>query len=348
MIKGSFFIAVLLLLIISGSAQEKTVIAAGQMPSITKDSHQNIHVVYGSGDSILYTFSNDKGASFAASQLISILPGLVDYATRGPQIAATNNGVVVIAVNKQGNIFSYIKNTAGKWTKASKVNDTDTTNKEGFLGLSSDSEHTLFAIWLDVRGTHHNQVYGARSVDGGKSWQKNVLIYASPDGHVCECCKPSVAIQGNNVFVMFRNWLQGNRDLYLVQSTNGGQTFGNAQKLGNGNWQLNACPMDGGGLAINDKGVAETVWRRENTIYACEPGKAEIALGIGKGCSIATVNNKNVYAWSAGGNITCLLPDGTAKVIGKGALPLLKSVSNDAVVCIWENNKQIESSVLHL
>src|SRR4051812_17419095 len=346
--KTSLFIILLLAITTCSIAQEKTVIAAGQMPAITKDSHQNIHLVYGSGDSILYTFSNNKGASFTAPQLVSILPGLVDYATRGPQITTTGSGVAIIAVNKQGNIFSYLKDATGKWTKSGKVNDTDTTNKEGFLGLSSDGQHTLFAIWLDVRGTHHNQVYGARSVDGGKSWQKNRLIYASPDGHVCECCKPSVAMKGNNVAVMFRNWLNGNRDLYLVQSNDAGQTFGTAEKLGNGNWELNACPMDGGGLAINNMGNVETVWRRENTIYTCEPGKEEKALGEGKGCSMETANGRNIYAWSANGNITCLLPDGTSKIIGKGSLPLLKSVSNNEVVCVWENNKHIESTVVHL
>jgi len=347
MIKSSVFIF-LLFIAACCTAQEKTIIATGQMPAITKDCHQNIHLVYGSGDSILYTFSNNKGASFAAPQLVGILPGLVAYATRGPQITTTNNGIAIIAVNREGNIFSYTKEAAGKWIKAGRVNDIDTTNKEGFLGLSSDGQHTLFAIWLDVRGTDHNQVYGARSVDGGKSWQKNLLIYASPDGHVCECCKPSVAMEGNNVFVMFRNWLRGNRDLYLIQSQNAGQTFGTAQKLGNGSWQLNACPMDGGSLAINNEGDVETVWRRKSVIYACEPGKAEKALGEGKGCTITIANGKNMYAWSAGGNITCLLPDGTAKIIGKGNLPLLKSVSNNEVVCVWENNKQIESTLIHL
>lgn len=345
--KKTIFIVLLLAIASCSTTQEKTIIAAGQMPAIAKDNNQNIHLVYGSGDSIFYTFSNNKGASFTNPQLVGILSGLVDYATRGPQITTTGNGVAIIAVNKQGNIFSYIKDETGKWVKTSKVNDTDTTNKEGFLGLSSDGQHTLFAIWLDVRGTHHNQVYGARSLDGGRSWQKNILIYASPDGHVCECCKPSVAMNGNNVSVMFRNWLQGNRDLYLIQSGDAGQTFGKAQKLGNGSWQLNACPMDGGSLAINNKGNVETVWRRETTIYACEPGKSEKALGNGKGCSIETANGKTMYAWSANGTITFLLPDGTAKAIGKGNLPLLKSVSNNDAVCVWENNKQIEAAVVH-
>jgi hypothetical protein len=45
------------------------------------------------------------------------------------------------------------------------------------------------------------------------------MIYTSPDSTVCECCKPNVAMKGNNVYVMFRNWLHGNRDLYLIQSS---------------------------------------------------------------------------------------------------------------------------------
>ena len=40
---------------------------------------------------------------------------------------------------------------------------------------------------------------------------KRNLSGASPDTTVCECCKPSVVIEGNNVYVMFRNWLNGNR-----------------------------------------------------------------------------------------------------------------------------------------
>src|SRR4051794_7717951 len=107
--KTSLLIAILLSIATCSTAKKETTIAAGQMPAITKDSHQNIHLVYGSGDSILYTFSSNKGVSFATPQLVAILPGLVDYATRGPQITATSNGVAIIAVNKQGNISSYVK-----------------------------------------------------------------------------------------------------------------------------------------------------------------------------------------------------------------------------------------------
>jgi len=80
-------------------------------------------------------------------------------------------------------------------------------------------------------------------------------------------------MKGNNVYVMFRNWLKGNRDLYLIQSSDDGKSFEQAQKFGNGSWKLKGCPMNGGGLVKNKKGDSETVWRREGKIQASSPGR---------------------------------------------------------------------------
>ena len=59
----------------------------------------------------------------------------------------------------------------------------------------------------------------------------------------------------NHVYVMFRNFLNGNRDLYLIQSDDTGATFGTAQKLGIGSWQLDGCPMDGGSISMDAQNV---------------------------------------------------------------------------------------------
>jgi hypothetical protein len=323
-----------------------SIIAQGQMPYLSKDNSGVVHLVYGSGDSILYSYSSDKGQSFSSPSVVAVVPGLAASHMRGPQIASTSSGLVVTACNNAGNIFSFTKDYSGNWSQALRVNDVDTIAKENLMALSA-SGNNAFAIWLDLRDGH-NRIYGARSTDGGRSWSKNMLVYASPDTTVCECCKPSVAVQGNNVYVMFRNWLNGNRDLYLIQSADGGNTFGQAQKLGDGSWALNGCPMDGGGLAINENGNAETVWNRKGVIYACEPGKEERKLGEGKNCTIESVNGKNVYAWMEDGNVVVMKPQGMKKNFGKGQLPILKAVNNEHVLCIWENDKQIHKAVLEL
>ncbi|MEO5683878.1 MAG: hypothetical protein ABIQ88_14635 [Chitinophagaceae bacterium] len=328
------------------SEHKDLVIGGGKMPALANDSAGNQFIVFGSGDSILFASSHDAGHSFSTPEVVAVLPQLVASSMRGPQIASTANGLAVIAVNKQGDIFSFYKADAGPWAQAVKVNDIDTVAKEGLMALSADGNNA-FAVWLDLRDKH-NKIVGAKSTDGGKSWSKNVLVYASPDTTVCECCKPSVALNGKNVYVMFRNHLQGNRDLHLIQSVNGGIDFGGAQQLGKENWALDGCPMDGGGLVISSNGVPETVWRRKNTIYACTAGKPETAIGEGKGCTIESVNNKNVYAWTQNGEVIIRTPNGTKVNLGKGQLPLLKRVNNEHVLCVWENDKHIHAEMIAL
>ena len=264
------------------------VIADGQMPAIAKDNANNLHIVFGIGDSIMYTYSNDKGITFSAPVLIAQIPHVYTFAMRGPQIAATDDGLVITACTSDGNIFSFYKNTGSDWKQGSKVNDVDTVAKEGLMALSAYGNNA-FAVWLDLRGNQRNKIYGAKSIDGGKTWSKNILIYASPDTTVCECCKPSVITQKDKVVVMFRNWLDGNRDLYLVQSNDAGNSFEEAQKLGFGSWKLNGCPMDGGGLAMNDEVQLQTVWRRHDKIYFDNPGNPEKEIGEGHGCTMEIV-----------------------------------------------------------
>lgn len=340
----SFFI-----IVITYSQKKKSndlVIAKGQMPNITKDKNNNIHLVYGSGDSIMYISTKD-GKSFTSPSLVVVLPKVLAIAMRGPQIAAATNGIVATACTNNGNIFSYKRETSGKWTEAIKVNDVNEVAKEGLMALSADGLNA-YAVWLGVKSQKGQNVYGAKSVDGGKTWAKNILVYASPDSTVCECCKPSVAVKENNVYIMFRNWLNGNRDLYLIKSSDGGKSFGGAKKLGKGSWKLNGCPMDGGGLAIDKTGIPETVWRREGKIYAATPGMAEKEIGEGRSCSIETINNKIIYAWAENGNVIVMKPGGMKINLGKGSLPLVKALNNKKVICVWENEEEIHTSVLEL
>lgn len=323
------------------------IIANGQMPNMATDKNGNVHIVYGTGDSLMYSCSSDNGMAFSAPFLISALPKVYSFATRGPQIAVTASGIIVTAATSTGNIFSFRKSTGGKWVSASRVNDVDTIAKEGLMALGADKENA-FAAWLDLRGNKRNKIFGSRSTDGGKTWLKNQLIYASPDTTVCECCKPSVTVKGSNIAVMFRNWLKGNRDLYLVQSTDGGSTFGPAQKLGTGSWKLNGCPMDGGGLAINKDAIVQTVWRRGKNIYSAVPGMPEKEIGEGRGCTMETVNGRNVYAWVENGEVVVIQPQGEKKVVGKGSQPVIKALDNEHVICVWESAKQIHASILEL
>jgi hypothetical protein len=325
------------------------VIAEGSMPNITKDNKSNIHVVFGIGDSIMYTASINHGKNFSSPTLVAVLPKLFAGAMRGPQIACTTNGIVITGNTKEGDIYAYYKENAGKWSSARRVNDIGSVSKEALMALSGD-EMNVFAAWLDTRENNGKgqRLFGARSSDGGKTWSKNLLVYQSPDKTICECCKPSVVMRGNKVYSMFRNQVNGSRDLYLATSIDYGRTFNEIQKLGTGTWKLNACPMDGGGLALDKNGTPVTVWRREGKIYVCTPAEPETELAEGRGCSIEIINGRKVFAWSSNGEVMVMKAGGEMQSLGKGSLPLLKGTDNEHVICVWENDKRIHAQVVEL
>jgi hypothetical protein len=320
------------------------VISKGNMPNVAIDSKKNVHIVFGVNDSIMYVTSTNSGKSFSKPRLVAELPGLFASAMRGPQITGTASGVVITACTKEGNIYSFALQGAG-WTKA-RVNEVDDNAKEALMALGADG-HKVFAAWLAVKSPKGQYIYGTQSHDGGKTWEKNVLVYDSPDQTVCECCKPSVALKDNKIYVMFRNWMEGNRDLYLAESGDG-HKFGKIQKLGNGSWKLNACPMDGGGLAVNDQGIVQTVWRREGKIYASVPANPEKEIGEGRSCTVTTIQNKNLYAWTENGNVVIFKPSGEKIFLGKGSLPIVKAVTNRQFICVWEKDNTVHASFLDL
>jgi hypothetical protein len=334
----------------TASAQQQlapAVIGLGQVPDLAV-SDSTVHVAWGKGDSILYAFSSDGGNSFSDPEVVDVVSGLFSFAMRGPQIASVSNGAAIIACNQEGNLQAYQKTGSGKWNKTARVNDVDTIAKEGFLDLCSDGEQNLFAAWLDLRKGGHNNIVGARSADGGKTWSANRLLYQSPEGHVCECCKPSVAMAKNRVGVMFRNLLNGHRDLWLIQSSDGGETFKPAEKLGHGSWKLDGCPMDGGGFTLDENGRIQTVWRRKDTVYTASPGEAETPIATGKNCTMTTVNGKAVYAWVEKDNLVFLNPEGRKHSIGKGSLPVLRAAGPNRVLCIWDQDKKIQKAFVEL
>ena len=327
---------------------DKGSLGKGQMPALAIDGKGIVHLTYGSGDSLLYSNSKDNGHTFTKPELIEVIEGLAANATRGPQITTTNMGLNVIAATDAGNIWSFIKIYGEVWKKGSLVNDIDSVNLEGFADVASDGKSQLFAVWLDTRYNKQNKLYGSSSSDGGRTWSANIKVYESPDSTICECCRVSAVMKGMNVYVMFRNQLYGKRDLHLVSSSDAGKSFGNAEKLGKGTWELKGCPMDGGDLAVTPEGTVQTVWRRESKIYLCEPGEPEIELGEGKSCTVENAHGMNVYAWVKNGNVICKFSAGNIIILGKGHSPALKAVGNNQVLCVWENEKQLYSSVIQI
>ena len=316
-------------------------VASGHLPVVTADANGTVHLVYGQDSTIFYAMAKSHTASFDAPRKVATLPNLVAGAKRGPQLAISDQFIVITAVNRQGDIFAYSLNRAtNQWSPAVRVNDVPQIAKEGFQAVAGTGSSTFHATWLDLRADKKNKIVGATSRDGGRTWSTNQVIYHSPDGTVCECCKVSIAAKDNDVYVQFRNWLDGSRNLYLAHSADGGKTYATAQKLGTGNWKLTACPMDGGAVILSATGQPLTTWRRENTLYTCLPGEPEKPITTGRNVTLASGTAKPLLAWDEGGTVWVKSADNSAMSIGKGQMPSI-AVAGKIALCVWESDGQV-------
>jgi hypothetical protein len=143
---------------------------------------------------------------------------------------------------------------------------------------------------------------------------------------------------------MWRNSLNGYRDLYAMRLRDGAPA-GAAERQGNNSWSLNACPMDGGGLAVRE-GRIGSAWRREKDVYLVEPGKPERKVGTGQDVALGANQHGWYTIWSSPAGIEMLLPGATGitRVSAAGAFPALAATSDGAMLAAWEENGAIATA----
>ncbi|WP_242916471.1 sialidase family protein [Pontibacter liquoris] len=334
--------------LLSTVATAADAVVNGKQPNAAIAVNGTIRVAFGK-ENVIYTMaSTDNGQHFSAPEQVAILPDMQLGMARGPQIASSKNYSLITAMDKAGNIYSYqLNHSTGKWTAVAKANDTADSAPEGLMALTADDNDRFYAVWLDIRGNEKNKVYFS-SLNGGKTaWAANKLVYTSPDESVCECCKPNITFNHNKLTISFRNWLNGSRDIYYTSSTDKGKTFTAPEKFGQGTWKLEGCPMDGGGLAINDKGQVSSVWQRKGEIFFCQQNQPEQQVATGRSCALTQTGDHTSIVWQQEGQIKLKdLSTNTIATLGKGNTPRVYTLANGKTFCLWENDGTVQHKVI--
>ena len=324
-----------------------------KQPQVCMDDHGKAFVVFGRSNSVFCVVSTNYGRSFTLPAEVASLDKLALGMRRGPRIIATQNGAVVSAISSvSGNLSVWTSvNTGNSWREAGHVNDVAGAAREGLHAMASDGKKKVFLVWLDLRNGR-TEIWGSLSENEGKTWQENFKIYSSPDGTVCECCHPSVIFtQTGEIFAMWRNWLNGSRDMYFAMSRDG-KTFGKAQKMGTGTWPLKGCPMDGGALAVSAEGRIKSIWRRENSIFTAD-SLTETKLGTGTQPIAFRAKNHTFFVWQHGSKLVLQNDNrsGLSKILAEdGRYPAAASGNNTPTVVVWEtsmtNNETIVAEIV--
>ena len=280
---------------------------APKQPQITVSGDGTVHGVFGAGQSVFYWKQSAPELQPTTPVRAFDVPNMSLGMRRGPRIALSRQTVVVSAIGgvigkgRDGDLMAWRSSDEGRtWQGPVQVNDRKDSAREGLHAMAASDDGTLWCVWLDLRDGK-TELFAAHSDDAGQTWSANRRIYQSPGGSICECCHPSIVMRGKAIHIMFRNSIAGKRDMYLLSSADGGQSFAPAVPLGREQWTLDACPMDGGMLAVDASGTVRTAWRRDRAIFtASTEQKTERSLGTGQNPWMTGHDDDAIVAWTTG------------------------------------------------
>jgi hypothetical protein len=228
----------------------------------------------GKGQDLFFQSSSDLGDTFEGRQRINHVPGEVsDHGENSPLLLSSPDEALLYAVwnardpkDPSGSHVRFSRSAVMRpqWSPAITVNDDLQAVSHGFQTAAVAPDGTIYVAWLDGRNRAANEsknqehggddaftggtsdLYIARSTDQGKTFQKNVLVA----GHICPCCRPSIAFTRNRVLIAWRQVAPGDiRDIYTAASSDAGLTWGKPRRVDRDDWKIKGCPHVGPAMA---------------------------------------------------------------------------------------------------
>jgi hypothetical protein len=166
------------------------------------------------------------------------------------------------------------------WTADIRLTD---FNAQKFTPAIAGSSQTLHAVWSDWR-VGDEEIYYKRSSDEGASWGPDTRLSNALERSLY----PSIAVSGQNVYVVWQDYRDGPTEIYYKSSTNDGLTWSADIKLSN-TWGTSDRPS----IAVSGQNIY-VVWQ-------------DLSFGGNKTCYKRSTNNG--INWSADTNICTVQAD---------------------------------------
>jgi len=226
-----------------------------QSLALASNLNGSLFLAYGQDHSLFVIRSTDGGQTFGEAVLASGDTPVQVLPIERPGIAAGNNGHVSIAWLEMPPDF----NGATIWYAASE-DDGQTFKPAQLVAAEPEGEVAMVQVALDDDGNpfltwlNESKLKFARSHDQGLTFSEAISI---GDGS-CECCQPQLIVHGKNVHIAYRSLEPGNdkgdiRDIVMIHSKDGGETFQSVTRVGDAHWYLPACPIAGPSLVARDE-----------------------------------------------------------------------------------------------
>jgi len=168
-----------------------------------------------------------------------------------PVVAVNGNNIhVVWKDERDGNYEIYYKrstNNGENWGSDTRLTNDGSYSFESVVAVNGNNIHV---VWRDNRDGNY-EIYYKRSTNNGENWGSDTRLTNDGSNYY----NPVVAVNGNNIHLVWTDERDGNEEIYYKRSTNNGENWGSDTRLTNDGSQ-SYTPV----VAVNENNI-HLVWR---------------------------------------------------------------------------------------
>ncbi|MCX7184666.1 MAG: sialidase family protein [Nitrosospira sp.] len=244
----------------------KTTLAVG----VTLDGDGRLWLAKVENQQLLVSRSDDDGKNFSTP--IVVTPEPEDISADGenrPKIAVARDGTVLLSWTQtlpqrhSGNIrFTRSTDSGQTFSAPITLNDDGRITSHRFDALAIDGAGRVVVAWLDARDRDAIReqggkfsgvsIYTAQSADNGASFSPNRKFQQ----HICECCRIALTWTQTGPVVFWRNIFGVNTRDFAIANLD----LGAVRRATDDEWQIDACPHNGGSIAVDGQGRLHLTW----------------------------------------------------------------------------------------
>lgn len=260
-----------------------------------------------------------NGTSFSPPYDI-LQAGILPNSWDGPEIAAKGDTMYVVFTSEttQQNSIMLIKSFDGGLTFSDTVrvseNNPSHRYRMGNVVVNSSGNPVVSYMQYLLNYMEPKQMVNV-SNNFGSSFIGATEGSVLADGEPCDCCKASLVSNGDNLFLLFRNNDNNERNSFISKSSDGGLSFTSTADLDDYDWMLNSCPATTPrGVAVDDSLI---IVKRSGAT-----GNNEIV------CSSVSIADLN-YSYNNNIDYIAGAQQDYPEIVA----------SNDTIIAVWQDNR---------
>ena len=153
-------------------------------------------------------------------------------------------------------VIARSRNDGMNWTDLIRLNESGQSAEHGFASFWTDDQKQIGVAWLSGEPASDGQPHGATSLYATTlSATNSAFSFNKLDTRVCECCQTDSALTSRGPVIAYRDRSEDNiRDISVIRFDN--QQWQQPVTVANDGWKIDACPVNGPGIAAHLNTVA--------------------------------------------------------------------------------------------